>query len=202
VYAAQQVRVSLPVAWIPALCAVVSILADECQYGSGVDDVDVDYFQESSDALVLKLIHGVRGMIGVVLPYVGSAPPDGCLPCDGTSYLRVDWPELYQKLDPIFIIDGDEFFVPDLRARFLIGAGNGRVLGATGGEDTHTLTENEMPSHTHSEVTATPVLINGGLGAPAPAAEPGVGSTGSTGGGQPHNNMPPYYTIRFCIVAR
>ena len=39
---------------------------------------------------------------------------------------------------------------PDLRDKFIIGAGNKYSVGATGGEETHTLTVNEMPSHTHS----------------------------------------------------
>lgn len=38
---------------------------------------------------------------------------------------------------------------PDLRNRFIVGAGSGYSIGATGGEATHILTINEMPSHTH-----------------------------------------------------
>lgn len=39
---------------------------------------------------------------------------------------------------------------PDLRNRFVVGAGNTYAVNATGGEATHTLTTNEMPGHTHS----------------------------------------------------
>jgi microcystin-dependent protein len=39
---------------------------------------------------------------------------------------------------------------PDLRDRFVVAAGNKYSVGSTGGEETHTLTINEMPSHTHS----------------------------------------------------
>jgi microcystin-dependent protein len=38
---------------------------------------------------------------------------------------------------------------PDLRDRFIVGAGSGYTVGLTGGEATHTLTTAEMPSHTH-----------------------------------------------------
>ena len=39
---------------------------------------------------------------------------------------------------------------PDLRDRFIVGAGNSYSVGSTGGEATHTLTVSEMPSHNHS----------------------------------------------------
>lgn len=39
---------------------------------------------------------------------------------------------------------------PDLRNRFIVGAGDEYEVGATGGEKTHTLTTEEMPSHTHT----------------------------------------------------
>ena len=48
----------------------------------------------------------------------------------------------------------DKFFLPDLRGRSLIGAGTGRglsqrTMGDVGGEETHFLTQSELPSHSH-----------------------------------------------------
>lgn len=96
--------------------------------------------------------------------------------------------------------------------RFIVGVGNddgnnrdqnGTVLTAkslsqVGGEEQHTLTINEMPSHNHGYLRTD---FRG----------PGVGHDGGnsmsfhnkqdterTGGGSPHNNMPPYVALRLC----
>lgn len=86
-----------------------------------------------------------------------------------------------------------------LKDRFLLGAGDTYTAGATGGEATHTLTVNEMPSHKHT--------LNGGIGGvEADGVTPqrgflGTGRNidpdnfGSTGGSEPHNNMPPYLVV-------
>lgn len=92
-----------------------------------------------------------------------------------------------------------------IKDRFLLSAGSSYSVGSTGGEATHTLTVNEMPSHTHN--------INRVVGWPLPTStsvEWGVvyesndatfpytdwrNDTKSTGGSQAHNNMPPYLTV-------
>lgn len=86
-----------------------------------------------------------------------------------------------------------------LKDRFLLGAGDTYSNGSTGGEATHTLTINEMPSHKHT--------LNGGIGG---IEDEGVtpqrgflgtgrnidpDNIGSTGGSNPHNNMPPYLVV-------
>ena len=114
------------------------------------------------------------------------------------------------------IIDPDEmtnisstFNLPDLRGRVPVGkddmggahAGivlnNGDVLGNSAGEETHVLTENEMPSHSHSRQVAgggagNPVLISGG-------GAYGSTNSSSAGGDQPHNNMQPYLVTNYII---
>ena len=76
---------------------------------------------------------------------------------------------------------------------FLLSAGDTYTAGSTGGEATHTLTINEMPSHDHS-VTKLNTAERGATGYNATWAN-GNTVTGSTGGDQPHNNMPPYLTV-------
>lgn len=88
-----------------------------------------------------------------------------------------------------------------LKDRFLLAAGDRYSAGATGGEATHTLTKDEMPSHNHY------AAINGGtdsygqnrttIGSFANKAQGYSDSSTifATGGGNAHNNMPPYLAV-------
>ena len=84
--------------------------------------------------------------------------------------------------------------------RMLIGQGSDpdfNAIGETGGAKTHTLTENEMPAHTHPYVDDSP---SGFLDYLLHRSGNDEGSrydktTGATGGDQPHNNMPPYVVV-------
>jgi len=158
----------------------------------------------------------MSGMIGMIIPHVlADLGNINALPCDGSSYLREDYPLLYEALDPVYIVDADNFRVPDMRDRFPLGAGVDYGLDDSGGAASHTLTEAEMPSHTHtnfphshSEVTASPTVGEISPGVPFPAAIPSVGVTGAasvtidpTGGGEAHNNMPPFLAVRWLIVS-
>lgn len=86
-----------------------------------------------------------------------------------------------------------------LKDRFLLGAGDTYQNGATGGEATHTLTVNEIPAHTHP--VSLRVKWVDGTGNIQSASnnsywnDTQTGSTDGTGGGQAHNNMPPYLVV-------
>ena len=99
------------------------------------------------------------------------------------------------------------FNIPDYRGRSPLGSGSGsslsaRVVGQTGGEETHQLQTGELPSHTHGMTalhtnqpsnasTGTAIATAGGT---APAA-----TTDAAGGGGAHNTMHPFAVARFII---
>lgn len=161
-------------------------------------------------------------MIGAIYPYASATPPASTLLCDGTTYNRVDYPQLYAALNSAFIVNADQFIVPDLRAR--VGVGAGAVLagfgtltvGQTGGEAQHALSISELASHSHTtqphshtESAASPTVLDISVGVPAPAALPSASVTGtaapttdSSGSGTAHNNVQPFIALNYCIVAR
>lgn len=89
-----------------------------------------------------------------------------------------------------------------LEGRFLLGASSAYPVNSTGGEAAHTLTVNEMPSHVHWQKVTNPVTSGGFSGrADYKSDSSHLGEYGQncttlpTGGGQPHNNMPPYVSV-------
>lgn len=88
-----------------------------------------------------------------------------------------------------------------IQGKFLLSADDSSyIAGTTGGEATHTLTTEELPSHTH-RITERTGNVDTGSSWRALATNSGsapiTGSVTSypTGGGKAHNNMPPYLTV-------
>lgn len=163
--------------------------------------------QETANAMqpVYQSMAEVRGacMIGAILPFASSTLPANVLLCDGTSYDRVDYPELYSKLDSVFITGANTFVVPDLRGLFIKGKGSDNI-GDTGGAASVTLGIADIPAHDHIFQQHTPAPVTIGAGAPVivytPPDIPTL--TSQTGGGGAHENRPPYMTLVYGIIAR
>jgi len=142
-----------------------------------------------------------------------SFAPKGWATCDGQLLPINQNQGLFSLLGTTFGGDGRvNFGLPDLRARAPIHVGSGHTLGERGGEQAHTLSIAELPTHTHNfngttdnADTAVPTgnlfgtsnnLYTGPTNPTAlnPATVPNVG------GSQAHLNMQPFLALTFCIA--
>jgi microcystin-dependent protein len=149
--------------------------------------------------------------------------PKGWAFCDGQILPLSQNTALFSLLGTTYGGDGkSNFALPNMQGNAPMHPGQGpglslHDLGETGGSDTVTLLESEIPSHSHGVVAAANAAL---IKLPAPtvslarskngnaylstAAQPYVSMSDSAiapaGGDQPHNNMQPYLTLNFCIA--
>ena len=140
-------------------------------------------------------------------------PPRGWAYCDGQILPINQNQSLYSLLGTTYGGDGrTSFALPDLRGRTPIHVGDGHTLGQKSGEETHGLSINEIPQHTHvpqgSSLNANaPVPANNVLAAgnnmyqtPEDLVALQAGTVANVGQSQSHNNMQPYLTLNYCIA--
>lgn len=109
--------------------------------------------------------------LGEIRLIAGVIIPDGWQVCDGTLLPIKDNTALFELLKTRYGGDGvTNFAVPNFSGRIPIGAGQGngltaRSVGDTGGSDSVTLTESQLPKHTHPVrgTTSTPTVFNTGI---------------------------------------
>lgn len=152
-------------------------------------------------------------LIGTIVFAARNGLANGLL-CDGGTYAREDYPQLYAVMANEWIVDSDNFTVPSLINRFVYGTDE--FMGEMGGEAEHTLTIAETPPHTHEEsghshIESSALASVGAAitGVPVPSAVPSVANTSlafvnlsTVGGGAAHNNMPPYTSLFPFIIYR
>ncbi|HJX90798.1 MAG TPA: tail fiber protein [Pyrinomonadaceae bacterium] len=139
--------------------------------------------------------------------------PKGWAMCNGQLLPINQNQALFSLLGTTFGGDGRvNFALPDQRGRTPIHVGGGHTLGEKAGEQTHTLTIGELPTHTHSlQATNTNAATNdptdavlanstASYHAPTNLTALNPGSVTNSGGSQAHLNMQPYLTLTFCIA--
>jgi microcystin-dependent protein len=165
---------------------------------------------------------------GTIKLYAGGTAPTGYLICDGTAVSRTTYADLFAVLSTTYGSgDGSTTFnVPDFRRRVPVGAGGtgtatlGNARGNTGGAETHTITEAQLPAHKHfafadvasTSATATNVTsstqstreLNDGTSSSnfrikSTSTAATLGLTSSTGNGEAHNNMQPSLIVNYII---
>jgi microcystin-dependent protein len=151
--------------------------------------------------------------------------PRGWAWCDGQLLPLSQNTALFSLLGTTYGGNGrTNFALPNLQGRAPMHPGQGpglslHDLGETGGSETVTLLESEIPSHSHALSASSAAADEEGQKSPAGAvpgtqqnSNPMYGSLASNlvqmspqslqpaGGDQPHNNMMPYLTCYFCIA--
>ena len=140
--------------------------------------------------------------------------PKGWAQCNGQLLPINQNQPLFSLLGTTFGGDGRvNFALPDLRGRTPIHVGSGHTLGERGGEQAHTITLSELPTHPHSAQAST--VDTGGndnptgrfLGSaagvyhtPTNLQSINPGTVKNTGGSQAHQNMQPFLTLLFAIA--
>jgi microcystin-dependent protein len=180
--------------------------------------------------------------LGGIIPYAGTTAPNSAFALlYGQAISQSTYATLYALVGPnAFAPDsGGNFFLPDLRGRAIFGqdnmggsaAGriaatfNGAIKGAAGGAETQTLTQAQLPAHTHSGTTGTESATHThGISGSFVTGQPGSGAIGGsgslvvpqtntesaththsfttdngTGGGQAHPIMPPAIVLPYIL---
>lgn len=140
--------------------------------------------------------------------------PRGWALCNGQLLPINQNQALFSLLGTTFGGDGRvNFALPDLRGRVPIHVGSGHTLGERGGEQAHTLSIAELPTHTHvlngTSNDGTALTTSGNLLAknlnfsyhsPDSLVAMNAGTIANVGGSQAHLNMQPFLALTFCIA--
>lgn len=170
------------------------------EFGSATPQEAAEYFAQVYEDFLMSQVH----YVGELRPFIFSAVPLFWLPMDGVSRVRASYPELDAVL-PTNWRFGANFILPDMAGMSPVGKGTHTlfnfVLGQLGGERLHVLTVPELPSHNHSfnnwgiSLTGASGTVN------KPNITPTANTTGNTGSGVGHENMPPYVVVTWAVYA-
>lgn len=164
----------------------------------------------------------MQPILGEIRMFAGSFAPRGWAFCNGQLMSISQNSALFSILGITYGgNDTSTFALPDLQGRVPLGMGVGPGLtpknqGETGGTESHTLLQNQMPmhAHTHAQAANSGSGDQRGPGGNFPAASDQRNSqyaaaanttmaataSGAAGSSQPHNNMQPYLGMNFIIA--
>jgi microcystin-dependent protein len=156
--------------------------------------------------------------VGEIRMFGGNFAPAGWAFCDGQLLPISENDVLFNLIGTTYGGDGQSTFaLPDLRGRAPVHAGQGnglsnRTLGENGGEESVTLTTNQVPLHSHAVLGSLDAAaggdptnqITGGSSIPIYHTPSGNNifnptAVSNVGGNQPHENMGSFLTISFII---
>jgi microcystin-dependent protein len=171
---------------------------------------------DADSEVIANVINVMVGMLntfepsGTIVQYAGRTAPNGWLMCDGSEVPKSAYPELYQAIGDTYGIASvvTNFVIPNFKGRVPVGLDISKTefnsIGKQGGETKHVLTIPEMPTHKHGwkgyiasrsgGTSGSYDLTAFGTTTVISPLEAGKGPQ-SSGGGQAHNNMPPYLTV-------
>lgn len=155
--------------------------------------------------------------IGEVRPFPYNRIPRGWAECNGQRLSVKQYNQLYTLIGTIYGGDGTQNFgVPDLRGRIVLHPQVSTMLGGTGGNNTSSISYNNMPKHNHTVmVTSTAANESGPAGnlisaqaedtnyAPIGTNKPvamAADAIGPFGPNVPVSNMQPTLGLTFCIA--
>lgn len=190
-----------------SLEAAVTATADEMNALSGATAASPLQTQITSQDSRISALEANPHPTGMVSSFAGATAPSGWVLCDGAAYdgNNATYAALWALIGNTYGGTGiSNFQVPDLRGRFPLGAGAGpgltaRIRGETGGAETHQLTESELPAHTHPTTDPVDSGVQSEFSAGQNIFQATAGNTGSVGGDQAHENMPPFVGLNVCI---
>ena len=196
--------------WIDASTTSV---ANANNVGTNLNSTDADQFvtfvETSSGNNPIRVDAGIRYNPSTNRLTAGSFAGDGSaltnLTVDGfVSGMIILWSGAANAIPTGFVLCDGNNNTPDLRGRFVVGhhPSNGDYdVDDTGGSESVTLTVNQIPAHTHNINLAVRAFYqeprNFGVGTDGSANN--SEDTGSTGGGQSHENRPPFYALCYIM---
>lgn len=165
-------------------------------------------------AAVTAPAFGQSRYIGQITLFPYDFAPVGWAFCEGQLVPISQNETLFNLIGTTYGGDGQNTFaLPDLRGRVAIHMGSGFTIGQSAGEETVTLTVNQIPSHTHSASgsaslsnTASPTAAYWAprsrtllFSTASSLVQMNAGALANTGGGQPHDNMKPFLALHYAI---